>query len=222
MSPIKKYHPMAIGTYVILYTCIIISLIRIEKLCINIVHNIIHKKILHYFVFFVYTDYWTRVIWLVFVVTENSYRGHYHHDRIVYVPSSKPNMFGLAHHQYGAPPPPPPLPPPQPSTVVGTAVQGATTHSTWQSATGRPQVGSSHHVSVAAAAGSPANNNGGGIATAGHPNVVPMSSSPSSVTPPFYQNAAAAAAAAAIMWPNPTATAFQAHHYGMTIIVYNK
>lgn len=142
---------------------------------------------------------------LVFVVTENGYRGHYHHDRIVYVPSSKPNMFGLAHHQYGAPPPPPPLPPPTPSTV-GTAVPGATTH-TWQNTPTRVQ-SSSHHVS--AAAGSPANNNGG------HSNVVPVQSSPSSATPPFYQSAAAAAAAA-IMWPNPTAAAFQTHHYGTVI-----
>ncbi|XP_025193727.1 GATA-binding factor A-like isoform X1 [Melanaphis sacchari] len=139
--------------------------------------------------------------------TQIGYRGHYHHDRIVYVPSSKPNMFGLAHHQYGAPPPPPPpLPPP---STVGTAVPGATTH-TWQNTPARAQ-SSSHHVS--AAAGSPANNNGGGIPVGGHPNVVPMSSSPSTATPPFYQNAAAAAAAAAIMWPNPTATTFQAHHY---------
>ncbi|XP_001943353.2 GATA-binding factor A isoform X1 [Acyrthosiphon pisum] len=133
--------------------------------------------------------------------TQNGYRGHYHHDRIVYVPSSKPNMFGLAHHQYGAPPPPP-LPPPTPSTV-GTAVQGATTH-TWQNTPARVQ-SSSHQVS--AAAGSPANNNGG------HSNVIPVQSSPSSATPPFYQSAAAAAAAAAIMWPNPTAAAFQAHQY---------
>ncbi|KAL5244367.1 hypothetical protein ACI65C_011777 [Semiaphis heraclei] len=136
--------------------------------------------------------------------TQNGYRGHYHHDRIVYVPSSKPNnMFGLAHHQYNAPPPAP-LPPPPPST----AVQGVTTH-TWQNTPARVQ-SSSHHVP--AAAGSPATNNGGGIPVGGHPNVVPMSSS-SSATPPFYQSAAAAAAAAAIMWPNPTTAAFQAHHY---------
>jgi len=145
----------------------------------------------------------------VFVVTENGYRGHYHHDRIVYVPSSKPNnMFGLAHHQYNTPPSAP-LPPPPPSTV-GTAVAGVTTH-TWQNTPARVQ-SNSHHVP--AAAGSPATNSGGGIPAGGHPNVVPMSSSSSSATPPFYQSAAAAAAAAAIMWPNPTTAAFQAHHYG--------
>lgn len=181
--------------------------------------------------------YWNRSVYLVhllieifflsIVVTENGYR-HYHHDRIVYVPPAKPNMFGLPHHhhQYGGPPPPP------------SGSTGAPGTNVWQNSPApahhQNNGGGGHLVATtAAAAGSPANNNGGvGIGggdgtsntTGGHLQNIAntaTASSPTSNNPGgggngggFYPSAAAAAAAAAMMWPNPSASAFQAHHYG--------
>ncbi|XP_050433569.1 GATA-binding factor A-like [Adelges cooleyi] len=106
---------------------------------------------------------------------QNVYHRRYHHDRLVYVPSAKPNMFGLS-HQYPAPPPPAPPPTTVPSSAVA--------HS-WQN----PSVGhhQSTHSSTAVATGSPVNGN--------HQQNI-TSSGVSSASTPFYQSAA-------MMWPNP-------------------